>query len=85
MATKRLEVNGTGYRWPDRPIVVWLQDLLDEEFGEGAGTVICPITDAFVGHHGALGGFVRVYCHEGLSGERVAERIRDVPGLEPLA
>ena len=64
------------------PRVVWLQDLLDEEFGEGAGTVICPITDAFVGHHGALGGFVRVYCHEGLSGERVAERIRDVPGLE---
>ena len=64
------------------PRVVWLQDLLDEEFGEGAGTVICPITDAFVGHHGALGGFVRVYCHAGLSGERVADRIREVPGLE---
>ena len=55
------------------PCVVWLQDILDAEFGEGASTVICPITDAFVGHHGALGGFVRVYCREGLCG-RAGER-----------
>ena len=27
--------------------------------------VICPITDAFVAHHGALGGFVRVWCRDG--------------------
>ena len=64
------------------PCVVWLQDILDAEFGEGASTVICPITDAFVGHHGALGGFVRVYCREGLSRERVIDAIADVPGLE---
>ena len=64
--------------------MVWLQDLLDAEFGEGASTVICPITDAFVGHHGALGGFVRVYCQEGLSGERVIDAIADVPGLEQV-
>lgn len=64
------------------PCVVWLQDILDEAFGAGTSTVICPITDAFVGHHGALGGFVRVYCHDGLSGERVIEAIKDVPGLE---
>ena len=64
------------------PCVVWLQDILNEEFGEGASTVICPITDAFVGHHGALGGFVRVYCHDGLTGERVMDAIKDVPGLE---
>ena len=64
------------------PRVVWLQDLLDAELGAGACTVICPITDAFVGHHGALGGFVRVYCQEGLAGERVIDAIEDVPGLE---
>ena len=64
------------------PRVVWLQDILDRELGAGASTVICPITDAFVGHHGALGGFVRVYCREGLPGERVIEAIGDVPGLE---
>ena len=64
------------------PRVVWLQDILDSELGEGASIVICPITDAFVGHHGALGGFVRVYCHEGLPGERVIDAIAGVPGLE---
>jgi len=64
------------------PRVVWLQDILDGEFGEGTSTVICPITDAFVGHHGALGGFVRVYCHEDLSGERVIDAVAGVPGLE---
>ena len=64
------------------PRVVWLQDLIDAEFGEGKCTVICPITDAFVGHHGALGGFVRVYCHDTLSPERIVDTIRQVPGLE---
>ena len=64
------------------PRVVWLQDLLDAELGPGSCTVICPITDAFVGHHGALGGFVRVYGHEGLASERVIESISDVTGLE---
>jgi phosphonoacetate hydrolase len=44
------------------PNVIWLQDVLDAELGRGETTVICPITDAFVAHHGALGGFVRVYC-----------------------
>ncbi len=64
------------------PRVVWLQDILDAEFGEGTSTVICPIADAFVGHHAALGGFVRVYCGEELSRERVMDAIRDLPGLE---
>jgi phosphonoacetate hydrolase len=45
-----------------RPNVIYLQDILDEEFGKGDTRVICPITDAFVKHHGALGGFVRVWC-----------------------
>jgi len=44
--------------------VVWLQDVLDQRFGRGKTTVICPITDYFVAHHGALGGFVRVYSHD---------------------
>ena len=64
------------------PCVVWLEDILDREFGRGACTVICPITDAFVGHHGSLGGFVRVYCRDGARPERVVEAIQDVPGLE---
>ena len=63
------------------PCVIWLQDVLDEAFGAGTSRVICPITDAFVGHHGALGGFVRVYCNDGLSAEAVAEAVRTVPGV----
>ena len=44
--------------------IIYLQDLLNERFGAGAARVICPITDAFVAHHGSLGSFVRVYCSE---------------------
>jgi phosphonoacetate hydrolase len=51
---------------PDgRPNVVFLGDLLDAHFGPGTARVICPITDPFVRHHGALGGFVRVHLRPG--------------------
>ena len=43
------------------PNVVFLEDELNARFGEGTVRVICPITDPFVMHHGALGSFVRVY------------------------
>jgi phosphonoacetate hydrolase len=47
------------------PNVLFLGDLLDARFGPGAAQVICPITDPFVRHHGALGGFVRVHLAAG--------------------
>ena len=43
------------------PNVIWLEDVLNTRFGAGAVRVICPITDPFIRHHGALGSFVRVY------------------------
>lgn len=43
------------------PNVLFLQDELEKLFGDGCARVICPITDPFVKHHGALGSFVRVY------------------------
>ena len=46
----------------DKPRVIFLEDELNERFGAGAARVICPITDPFVRHHGALGSFVRVYA-----------------------
>jgi phosphonoacetate hydrolase len=64
-----------------KPNVIFLQDILDRDLGEGATTVICPITDAFVGHHGALGGFVRVYCHHGHRADEVLEIVSDRPGV----
>ena len=49
----------------DKPRVIFLEDELDGRFGAGAAKVICPITDPFVRHHGALGSFVRVYARNG--------------------
>ena len=48
----------------DKPRVIFLEDELTGRFGAGAVRVICPITDPFVRHHGALGSFVRVYARD---------------------
>ncbi|MGQ4273841.1 phosphonoacetate hydrolase [Terrihabitans sp. B22-R8] len=65
------------------PNVLYLGDLLDEEFGADATRVICPITDPFVKHHGALGGFVRVHLMtEGLDRASVLASIAALPGVE---
>jgi phosphonoacetate hydrolase len=69
---------------PDgRPNVLYLGDRLDAAFGEGATRVICPITDPFVRHHGALGGFVRVHIlRPGVDREAVLEFVRAQPGVD---
>ncbi len=65
-----------------RPNVIYLQDILDEEFGKGDTRVICPITDAFVKHHGALGGFVRVWCLGGkATPPAVIDLVKGMPGI----
>jgi phosphonoacetate hydrolase len=63
--------------------VVWLQDLLDRKFGKGKTTVICPITDYYVAHHGALGGFVRVYSNDAAASvPAIMELARAQKGIE---
>lgn len=65
-----------------RPNVIFLQDILDRKFGPGTTKVICPITDAFVKHHGALGGFVRVWCLDGkVSPQAIIDLVKDLPGV----
>jgi phosphonoacetate hydrolase len=64
------------------PKVIWLQDILDARFGAGATTVICPITDAFVAHHGALGGFVRVWTRSAVTPQQIIDAIAHVDGVE---
>lgn len=65
------------------PNVIYLGDVLDEEYGFGSTRVICPITDPFVKHHGALGGFVRVHLMaESLDREAVLTSIALLPGVE---
>jgi phosphonoacetate hydrolase len=46
------------------PKVLYLETELEKEFGSGF-RVVCPITDPYVRHHGALGSAVTVYLPEG--------------------
>ena len=64
------------------PQVIWLQDLIDERLGAGKATVICPITDAFVAHHGALGGFVRIWLRGEVSARDVIASLAGVEGID---
>jgi len=65
-----------------KPNVIFLQDILDQEFGAGDTRVICPITDAFVKHHGALGGFVRVWCLGGkATPQAIIDLLKGMPGI----
>ncbi len=45
------------------PKVIFVESLLREKFGTGL-RVICPITDPYVVHHGALGSLVMVHLEE---------------------
>ena len=65
-----------------KPNVIWLQDILDKKLGKDDVQVVCPITDAYVGHHGALGGFVRVWCRGKATPQEVIEAIAGVDGIE---
>ena len=67
-----------------RPHVVFLEDELNAHFGAGSVRVICPITDPFVRHHGALGSFVRVYRKNGAPIATLAHAIRALPGIDAV-
>lgn len=64
-----------------KPNVIWLQDQLDARFGAGETTVICPITDAFVVHHGALGGLVRVWIRGEVTAQEVIAYALSLTGV----
>jgi phosphonoacetate hydrolase len=66
------------------PRVIWLQDILDQRFGKGDTRVVCPITDAFVAHHGALGGFVRVWCQGQATPQQVIAAVHGLKGVESV-
>jgi phosphonoacetate hydrolase len=66
------------------PHVIFLEDVLNREFGTGAVRVICPITDPFVRHHGALGSFVRVYARNGLAPAGLARAVRSLSGIDQV-
>jgi len=65
-----------------RPNVIYLQDRLDAWLGAGRLRVICPITDPYVVHHGALGSFVTVYLRDGVDQGDVLSRVGALDGVE---
>lgn len=64
------------------PNVIFLEEALDANFGPDASRVICPITDPFVRHHGALGSFVRVYLKDMSKLESMLSFCKSLPDIE---
>jgi len=60
--------------------VVFLESELNQQFGPGFH-VICPITDPYVVHHGALGSAVTVYLPASADPGAVARWILQRPGI----
>lgn len=64
------------------PDVIYLQTLFDTWLGAGVARVILPITDPYVAHHGALGGFATVHVPEGTPVPDLLARLWEIDGIE---
>ena len=66
---------------PDgEPNVLYVESLLFEQFGPGA-KVICPITDPYVVHHGALGSAVTVHLPPSMDVQDVGRWLQEQDGI----
>ena len=65
-----------------KPNVIYLQPMLDRWLGEGRARVILPITDPYVVHHGALGGFATAYLPENADPGELVEKVKNIDGVE---
>jgi len=63
-----------------QPRVIYLETELKKRFGDGI-RVICPITDPYVVHHGALGSSVTVYVNDQSTLPKIAEFVSRLPGI----
>ncbi len=63
-----------------QPRVIYLETELKKRFGEGI-RVICPITDPYVAHHGALGSAVTVYVNDKSRLPEITEFVSRLPGI----
>lgn len=62
------------------PNVIFVEDILEEKFGDGF-RVICPITDPYVKHHGALGSYVVVHINSNQNITEVKNWLSIQPGI----
>ena len=65
-----------------RPRIIFLQELFDEWLGGSAATVILPITDPYVAHHGSLGAFATAYITDDALRTTALERLRSTHGID---
>ena len=65
-----------------QPVVIYVQNLLDDLLGDGRSRVILPITDPYVVHHGSLGSFATAYLPAGTDPVPVLERCRRQGGVD---
>lgn len=63
-----------------QPNVLFVEDMLEAQFGEGF-RVICPITDPYVKHHGALGSYVVVHVGENQNINEIKNWLAIQPGI----
>jgi phosphonoacetate hydrolase len=64
------------------PDVIYLQTLCDGWLGKGKARVILPITDPYVVHHGALGGFATVHLPDDCDVSGFLAKVRGIDGIE---
>ncbi|CAN5290716.1 phosphonoacetate hydrolase [soil metagenome] len=62
------------------PNVLFVEDMLAAKFGEGF-RVICPITDPYVKHHGALGSYVVVHVPDQSKVTEIKDWLMIQPGI----
>ncbi|MEN9020889.1 MAG: phosphonoacetate hydrolase [Verrucomicrobiales bacterium] len=62
------------------PNVIYVESLLKEKFGDGL-RVICPITDPYVVHHGALGALVMVHLDNLEQQAAIADYLMSLNGI----
>jgi phosphonoacetate hydrolase len=65
-----------------QPDVIYLQTLFDRWVGQGHARVILPITDPYVLHHGALGGFATVHVPAGSDVAGLLAQLRAIEGVD---
>ena len=61
---------------------IYLSDLLDIWLGEDQSRVILPITDPYVLHHGALGGFATVYINDESRIDDIINKLKETEGID---
>lgn len=63
------------------PNVLFVEDMLEAQFGANGFRVICPITDPYVKHHGALGSYVVVHLEDKSKINTVKDWLTIQPGI----